>query len=316
MITATALTTFGFKVTIKGSLEFGRSYETMMAHFQKRLELYYKNDIALKGDSFYQSETGNIVVPRMETPCTERTWKNTIGLLRELRTYSVAGVIYFWVTDTNNNLIFEELVEPTGDKAATVAYEQGKKYLRRENHEPKAVESLTKAIEKFERYSQAYERRGVAFCRMGKTEDALLDFTRSITLEANPQAYFGRAKTKQMMGDLNGALDDLALSIKNAVPYQPIFWTARRLKGEIHLNLNQAKEACFELKLVTKRAFKESDPNFAYRRHAWDIYAQALQKNGEPKEAEAAVSKAKTISIGKPFSGQRIVVAESQYAMN
>jgi tetratricopeptide (TPR) repeat protein len=316
MITQTQITQHPCKVTIKGCLEFGKSYETMMTHFQKRLELYYKNDIVLKGDSFYLPETGNIVVPRTELHCSERTWKNTVSLLRELRMFSVAGAIHFWVTDLANKLIHEETIEPTGDKAATVAYENGKKYLRRDNQEEKAIETLTKAIDKFERYAQAYERRGVAYCRLGQTEDALMDFSRSLSIEINPHAYFGRAKTKQMMGDLNGAIEDLALAIKNAIPFQPIFWAARRLKGEIHLSLNEAEKACFELQFVTKRNFKESDPNFAYRRHAWDIYAQALRKDGRIQLAEHAAQQAKALVVGKPFSKIAIEKNKEQFVLN
>jgi tetratricopeptide (TPR) repeat protein len=316
MITQTQITQHPFKVTMKGSLEFGRSYDTMKGHFEKRLELYYKNDIVFKNDSYYQPEIGNIVIPRTEFPCSERTWKNTISMLRELRSFSVAGVIHFWVTDLSNNLIHEEAIEPTGDKAASVAFENGKKFLRRDNQEHKAIESLTKAIEKFERFAQAYERRGVAYCRLGQTEDALMDFSRSLTIEQNPHAYFGRAKTKQMMGDLNGAIEDLALAIKNAVPFQPIFWSSRRLKGEIHLTLGQAPEACFELKFVTKRAFKDSDPNFAYRRHAWEIYAQALRKDGKTKEAEEAIVKAKALAVGKPQISNGVDLNKKHLVLN
>lgn len=289
-----------FKVIIKGILEFGnrKSYDMMVAHFVKRLESYYKNDIILilKGENtLFNEELMTIDVPRTSLNCSEKTWKNTICLMRELRSFAVAGELHIWVLDEKNTLIAGESIVPQGDKLATTEYLRGVEFLKKHGQEVKAIESLNRAIEKYERYYQAYERRGLAHHRMGNIEEAMMDFSKSINLNKNAEAYFGIANVKMKLGDLKGALIDFQLAIDNAVPYQSIFWMARRVKGECHLMQNDFEKAIFELKLVSKRPFKESDPNFIYRKQAWQSYGESLLKSGNTSEAAAAFREALSI---------------------
>jgi tetratricopeptide (TPR) repeat protein len=288
-----------YRVTLKGHLDFvmPKTYDMVTAHFQKRLETYYKMDIALKGDDYFKPETLNLVVPRMEHFCgIEKTWKNTIGLLNEIRTYSVAGALHLWVQNEKNQLIAEESFLPVGDKMATTEYLKGI-VLSDKGKQEAAIVAFNKAIDKHNGYAQAYERRGVAYFRMGLLEDALLDFSKSNALMPNAEAFVGLAETKREMGDLEGAIEDLALSLKNCVPFQPVFWTTRRLKGEVHLALNQAKEAAFEFKFFTKRAFKDDDPNLPFKGRSWSMYVAALEKMGEKKEALEAAKQAKIMGF-------------------
>ena len=284
-----------FKVTLKGQLDFmiPKTYDMVTAHFQKRLETYYRMDIALKGDDFFRPDTLNLVVPRMEHGCNiEKTWKNTIGLLNEIRTYSVAGALYVWVQNEKNQLVASECFLPVGDKVATTEYLKGI-VLSDKGKQQTAIEAFTKAIDKHNGYAQAYERRGVAYFRMGQLEDALLDFSKSNSLMLNAEAFIGLSEIKKANGDWAGAVEDLAMALKNCVPFQPVFWTTRRLKGEAHLALNQAKEAAFEFKFFTKRAFKDDDPNLPFKGRAWSMYVTALEKAGEKKEALEAAKQAK-----------------------
>jgi tetratricopeptide (TPR) repeat protein len=288
-----------YKVTLKGHLDFvlPKTYDMVTAHFQKRLETYYKMDIALKGDDYFRPETLDLVVPRMEHFCgIEKTWKNTIGLLNEIRTYSVAGALHLWVQNEKNQLIAEESFLPVGDKMATTEYLKGI-VLSDKGKQELAIVAFNKAIDKHNRYAQAYERRGVAYFRMGMFEDALLDFSKSNALMPNAEAFVGLAETKREMGDLEGAIEDLTLSLKNCAPFQPVFWTTRRLKGEVHLALNQAKEAAFEFKFFTKRAFKDDDPNLPFKGRSWSMYVSALEKMGEKKEALEAAKQAKIMGF-------------------
>ncbi len=295
-----------FKVIIKGRLAFGtqKSYDAMIEQYQRRLEQYYKNDIVLKGEEHLFGEERIIYVPRTTfLIMTEKTWKNTINLFNELRTYAVAGELGIWVLDSEGKqLLAEAIIMPQGDKFATSEYNRGVSFLTKKGKEEQAIESFNKAIDKYEGYEQAYERRGVACHRLGRLEDAILDFTKSISLHVNPEAYLGRAIVKRALGDTVGALVDLDLAVKNAVPYQPVFWAARRIKGECHLELSQLEEAIFELKLVTKRPFKSTDPNYAHRRKAWETYAITLEKAGKRTEADAAFQAAKTLELTHEIS--------------
>ena len=209
-------------------------------------------------------------------------------------------------------MLHEAIILPQGDKYATTQYNRGVTLLRKTGKEEKALEFLTKAIEKYEGYEQAYERRGVANHRLGRLDEAMMDFTKSISLNINPEALIGRALIKRQLGDIAGALVDLDLAVKNAVPYQPVFWAARRIKGECHLELSQLEEAIFELKLVTKRPFKPSDPNFAHRRKAWETYAITLEKAGKRTEADAAFRAAKSIEVVAEASGDAPKTAKKQ----
>jgi tetratricopeptide (TPR) repeat protein len=285
---------YPFKALVKGSLEFGtqKSYDSMMTHFLKRLELYYKNDIVLKELSFFSEETFSLDVPRILHPCSEKTWKNTAFLFRELRSFAVAGELNIWVTDEKGQLHFEESIVPQGDKMATTEYLRAAKLLSEKGNEAAAIEILNKAIDKYPRYAQAYERRGFAYSRLGRTDDALIDFSKSINFNKNPDAYYGRALVKADLGDLQSATVDFQAAIDNAVPYQPVFWLSRRVKGECHVKLNEIEKAIFELKFVVKRIFKETDPNFAYRKKAWHTYGVALMKNDEKANATIAFQQA------------------------
>ena len=290
-----------FKVIIKGRLAFGtqKSYDMMIEQYRRRLEQYYKNDIILKTEEHLFDEERVIDIPRTTILImSEKTWKNTINLFNELRTYAVAGIMHIWVLDGDGKqLLHEAIIMPQGDKFATSEYNRGVTLLSKKGKEEQAIECLNKAIDKYEGYEQAYERRGVAYHRLGRFDDAILDFTKSLSLNVNPDAFLGRAIVKRSLGDITGAVADLDLAIKNAVPYQPVFWAARRIKGECHLELSQFEEAIFELKLVTKRPFKSSDPNFAHRRKAWETYAITLEKAGKRTEADAAFQAAKSLEI-------------------
>jgi tetratricopeptide (TPR) repeat protein len=288
-----------FKVTLKGHLDFvlPKTYDMVTAHFQKRLETYYRMDIALKGDEFFKPDTLNLVVPRMEHMCgIEKTWKNTIGLLNEIRTYSVAGALYLWVQNEKNQLIADECFLPVGDKMATTEYLKGIN-LSDKGKQDAAIEAFNKAIDKHNGYAQAYERRGVAYFRKGQLEDALLDFSKSNSLILNAEAFIGLSEIKRANGDWAGAVEDLAMALKNCVPFQPVFWTTRRLKGEAHLALNQPKEAAFEFKFFTKRAFKDDDPNLPFKGRSWSMYVAALERAGEKKEALEAAKQAKIMGF-------------------
>jgi tetratricopeptide (TPR) repeat protein len=224
----------------------------------------------------------------------EKTWKNTIALLKELRAFAVAGTMHIWITDNNNQLLVEEIIEPQGDKAATIEYSRGLSALQK-GQEKAAIDYFSKAIEKYNRYAQAFEGRGKAYYMLGRYEDAMIDFNKSASLRPLAEAYFGMGESERAMGDLNKAIQYFQTAIDNAVPYQPIFWMSRRVKGECHAQLNELDKAGFELKLVTKRSYKTTDPNFEYRKQAWQSYGEVLMKAGDTSAAAIAFREALSI---------------------
>ena len=148
----------------------------------------------------------------------------------------------------------------------------------------------------------AYEKRALAHFRAGRIEDALVDYAKSLALFPNSEALLGQAEVKASLGDHVGALVDYQKSVDAAAPYEPVFWKCRRMKGEYHAQRNELDKAIFELKLVTKRPFAETDPNFPFRKQAWQLYSEVLLKAGKKVEAAAALQEALAI-VDNNFSG-------------
>jgi tetratricopeptide (TPR) repeat protein len=144
--------------------------------------------------------------------------------------------------------------------------------------------------------------------------DAALDFTKSIELFPTAEAFFGRGKVQMTMNNLEGAVGDLKSAIENSVPLQPIFWQARRVKGECHLRLKQYDKAIFELQFVSKRNFNAEDPNFKHRKRSWELYGEALLAAGQRANADKAFAEAMKVSkedINKPSGPNRRPVMKS-----
>ncbi|NJN34904.1 MAG: tetratricopeptide repeat protein, partial [Saprospiraceae bacterium] len=177
-----------------------------------------------KTPEFFFEERLCVEIPRTQVMCSEKTWKNTVALWRELRSFAVAGELHIWVLDENNAMIHAETLVPQGDKMATTEYLRGVEMLKKGGNEEKAIEYFNRAIEKYENYWQAYERRGQANLLLHRLEDAILDFQKSINLYKNPYAYLGLGRVKFEMTEFDIAVDYFQMAIDNAVPYQPVFW--------------------------------------------------------------------------------------------
>ena len=279
-----------FKTILSGCLEFGnqRSYEQVLKQYQHRTENYYRNDILLKAEEIFQEDSFTLSIPRFIKECPEKSWKNTLNLLDYVAEYAIAGDLKAWVIQ-DGTLVEQRVIEPSGDKSAIQAYLQGRELVKERGMEEEAMESLNRAIDKFERHALAYERRGYINFRLRNYGDALYDFTKSIDINPNiPESFWGRAYTKIKKQDVKGAIADLEHTIAKSIPHQQIYWSARRLKGELHLHLGEFQKAIFELKLVTKRAFKEDDSNFKWQKNAMYNYGRALFEIGQYAEAVQA----------------------------
>ncbi len=286
-----------YKTIFSGHLEFGseRSYEQVLKQFQHRTLNYYRNDILLKEEEIFQDSSYSLTVPRMIAQSAEKSWKNTINLLKYINEFAIAGNFRVWVI-SEGKLIEAVQIEPDSDKAAVQSFLKGRELVEEAGMENEAIIALNRAIEKFERHALAYERRGYINLRLRNFKDALYDFSKSIDINPNnPEPYWGRAHVKLQDNDYKSAISDLELCAKKSIPHQPIYWSARRLKGECHLKLGEYQKAVFEYKLVTKRPFKETDPNFKWRELAFVNYGKALIEIGEYGEAIDAFNAALAI---------------------
>lgn len=291
-----------YKTIFSGRLEFGssRSYEQVLKMYQHRNENYYRNDILLSEEEVFEDSTHALVVPRFISPqSTEKSWKNTINLLKYINEFAIAGNLRAWII-SEGKLVEQFLIEPHSDKIAVQAYLKGRELVKCEGMEGEAKKALTKAIEKFERHALAYERRGYVNFMLKNYDDALYDFSKSIDINPNnSEPYFGRAKVQVKKENLQAAISDFELAIKKSIPHQSIYWDARRLKGELHLELKEPKAAIFELRLFTKRFFKPDDPNFKRRKYAFSNYGKALFQEKQFAESVNAFSTTIELEEGK-----------------
>lgn len=287
-----------YKIIFSGKLDFGsdRSFQQVIKFYQHRFDNYYRKDILLKVEDIFDEQTYSLNVPRYITEATEKSWRNTINLLEYMAEFAIWGGVSTWMTE-GGKMVQERRIEPVGDKAATQAFLQGRALVDK-GEEEQAKDMLDKAIEKFARHAQAYERRGKVNYRLKNFKDALYDFTKSIDIHPeNPEAFVGRAAVKMVLGDFKAAAADLNLATKSSIPHQPIYWQARRMKGECHLRLQEYPEAIFELKMVTNRLFGPKDPNFEWQKSALSNYGKALLETGDFAESVKVFDKALSLSV-------------------
>ena len=290
-----------YKTIFSGRLEFGseRSYQKVLKLYEHRTENYYRNDVLLNEEEIFQDSTFSLNVPRFIALSTEKSWKNTVNLLKYINEFAIAGTFRVWVIH-EGKLLEAFKIEPDSDKVAVQAYIKGRELVKSEGMENEAMKALNRAIEKFERHALAYERRGYINYRLRNFDDALYDFTKSIDINPNnPEPYWGRANIKLQSGDIKAAITDLEMIPKKSIPHQSIYWSARRLKGECHLKLEQYQKAVLEYKMVTKRQFVETDPNYKWRKVAFSNYGKALMEVGEYSLAIDAFNEALAIEAAE-----------------
>lgn len=282
------------KTIFSGRLEFGsaRSFEQVIKMFQHRVENYYKNEIVLKFEEIFKEEECALDIPRLVTQSDDKTWRNTMNLLEYLSQYAIAGSLSAWVADSGK-VLKHRSVEPKGDKAAVQSFLKGRELTKEKGKEDEAKRALSRAIEKFERHALAYERRGYVNFLLRNYADAIYDYSKSIDINPNnADPYLGRALVRLAQDQAAEAIPDLEKAVKKSIPLQPIYWKARRLKGECHLKLEEYDKAIFELKLFTKRLFPSDNPNYRDRRQAFFNYGRALMAKSDYDAAVQAFSEA------------------------
>ncbi len=276
-----------YKTIFSGRLEFGsaRTFEQVLKMFQHRVENFYKSDILLKQEDIFDEAEQTLTIARLIVQAAEKSWRNTINLLDYLAQYAVAGSLNAWLVE-DGKVLKQRLIEPKGDKVAVQSFLEGRQLVAESGRETEAKEALSKAIEKFARHALAYERRGHVNYLLHNFDDAIYDFTKSIDINSNnADPYLGRALVYLSLGKLDEAIADLEQATRNSIPLQPVYWQARRIKGESHLKLEEYQKAALELKLFTRRAFAPDNPNYSRRRKAFLDYGKALLGLGEYADA-------------------------------
>ena len=99
-------------------------------------------------------------------------------------------------------------------KIAYVEFFRALTYQYRSNNE-KAIEHYTKAIELKPDYFEAYDNRGIAYCKKGDFEKGIQDHSKAIELKPDdPEAYNNRGVAYLMKGDFEQAIQDCTKAIE------------------------------------------------------------------------------------------------------
>lgn len=290
------------KLIFKGRLEFGsqRTYDVVVRHWLTRLETCYKADILFKPEQVFVAEEFALVVPQQTLMNSEKHWRSTVALLDEVAQFAVAGHIRAWCM-VNGRLVSDLTIEPSSDKVAVAEYIRGRDLVQ-QGKEHEAGAALSRAIEKYERHALAYERRGYVNYKLKNFNDALHDFTKSISINPNnPEPYYGSGKVKMLKNDWEGAVLDLDQAVTRSLALQPLHWLARLRKGESLLRAKRFAEAAQEMRLYLQRKFTEDDPNFPRRRRAAWFLGKALLEMNDARAALDAFDQSLGMSVGIEF---------------
>lgn len=277
------------KTIIQGKIEFGtqKAYDMAVKMYELRAEKYFKNDVMFTVDEIFFPDELSMSIPRLVKQVYDKSFKNTSALLEYVVQFGLAGEMDVWQIENGTIKHFKHL-EPSSDKAAVQSYLRGKNLVEQDGKEEEAIKALNKAIEKYDRHAQAYERRGKVNFILKKYHDALRDYKKCLAIDPNnPYAFFGKALVLLQEDKKEESLDSFQSAIKKSVALQSIHWKARRVKGKVHLELKQYEKAEFDLKLFANRKFKEDNPNYKRNKEGHFLYGQtllALDKNLEAIE--------------------------------
>jgi len=288
------------KTIIQGRIEFGteKAFNMAVKMYTIRAENYYKNDVLFDIDEIFFQDNFSLNIPRLVKQVYSKSLKNTSVLLEYVTQFGVSGELNIWGLEEGKIMMYKHL-EPSSDKVAVQQYIKGKSLIQEKGKEAEALAALNKAIEKYDRHAQAYERRAKVNFLLKKDHDALRDYNKSIGLDPNnPYAYLGKAEVFIHKAELEEAIENLDLSIKKSVALQAIHWTSRRLKGKMHLRLEQYEKAKFEYKLFTNRKFDANNANCLWKREAFFDYGKVLLGLGEFAAAAEAFEKSLDIEKG------------------
>jgi len=275
------------KSIIQGRLEFGnaKSYEKVVKMFNYRTENYHKNDILFKEEDIFFEDGFYMDLKRFVGQVTQKSYKNTMNLLGYCAQFAISGSIDGWLTDSGTVLAHSH-VEPKSDKAVVQFFQRGKKLVKTQGEQEEAIKQLTKAIEKYDRHAQAYERRAKVNFILKNYHDALRDYNKSLGVDdTNPAAYYGRGKVHMINENWKEAASDFDMATKKSIALQSIYWKSRRLKADCHIHLKEYKKAAFDLKLFSNRSFDKDNPNLKWMSYIQFQYGKVLIELEEYEEA-------------------------------
>ena len=288
------------KVIIQGKLSFGkeRTFDKAIEMFDHLVDVRFKNAI-LMNEEHLNRELFSLDFDRTVVQASPKYFRNTVKLIQYLSQFAISGNIGAWMID-EGQILEHHFIEPDSEKIVVQAYLEGRALSKEEGKEEDALQALDKALKKYDRHSQAYERRGAINYKLGNKEDSIYDFKKSIQFDQrNAEAHLGLGQIMYEQKKYKEAVNCFDLATKAAVALQPAYWIARRMKGASHIKLKEFDKAVFDLGLFSRKKFTESDPNYVYREKVLSQYGMALLEMGDYEKAVEAFDQALQINSAK-----------------
>ena len=282
-----------YKIIIAGQLEFGNQkvFQQVYDQYVHRMENYYKDDILIKPDKFFNEEQLSLVIPRTVLVSSERHWLNTVNLLKRVVDFSIAGSLNMWRLSAGK-IIDHHLLEPKAERTTVQIFNKGRELIGQEDQEAKAKAMMDKVVKRFDRHAQAYERRGFINLSLKNLDDALYDYNKSLKINPTmPEAYYGRGIVHSRREDWEAAAQDFEAVTKNSIPYQAIYWRAQVALGDAFLRLSRPTEALRVFNMFYKRKQKIASLEQYDRRVNFE-FAKLLAAADRHREAYGAFDSA------------------------
>ena len=152
------------KVIIQGRLDFGNTntYEKALKLYLQRKEVYYKNEVIFnKPEECFDDERMIFFVKRFNNLVSDKYWRNTVHLLKNLAEYSLTGRIEMWMM-VDGKVIKHELLKPSNDKSIVSAFNKANDMVNAGGDLDKVMKSLNAVIEKYPEHAMAHALIGLS----------------------------------------------------------------------------------------------------------------------------------------------------------
>jgi len=257
------------KVIVQGRLDFGNAntYDKALKLYIQRKDVYYKNEVVFnKPEECFDDEKMIFFVKRFNNLVSDKYWRNTVHLLKNLAEYSLTGRVEMWMM-ADGKVTKHELIKPSSDKSIVSAFNKANDIVNASGDMDKAMKILEGIIEKYPEHAMAHALIGRIAARQGKKKLALECFDRAISLdEYLSEAYLWKGKMYIQEENYVKALPELEKLTTYAIAHQNIHWIGRRLKGKCYFHLDNYERAIFEWKLFAAKAFEKGNSNHYWKR--------------------------------------------------
>lgn len=257
------------KVIVQGRLDFGNTntYEKAVKLYTQRKDVYYKNEVVFnKPEECFDDEKMIFFVKRFNNLVSDKYWRNTVHLLKNLAEYSITGRVEMWMM-ADGKVIRHEFIKPSNDKSIVATFYKANDIVNSGGDLDKAMKILDGIIEKFENHAMAHALAGRIAARQGKRALALERFDRAIEIDNYlSEAYLWKGKMFIKEENYEAALPELEKLTNYAIAHQNIHWIGRRLKGKCYFHLGNFDKAIFEWKLFANKTFEKGNSNHYWKR--------------------------------------------------